>query len=108
MALTEKTICDKYEIVNADTIPKIQCRMSNIVEKDGVEIARSYVRYVIAPLDDVSDKPKQIQALASAVFTPEVIAAEDARVAEEARRTSSLFRAEEFTLAEAAEETKEL
>ncbi len=72
MALTEKTICDKYEIVNADTIPKIQCRMSNIVEKDGVEIARSYHRCVVSPLDDVSDKPSQIQALAAFVFTAKV------------------------------------
>jgi hypothetical protein len=87
MALTEKTICDKLEIVNADTIPVIQCRMGIIVEKDGVEIARPYMRYVVSPLDDVSDKPEQIQALAATVFTPEIVAAEKARLAEKAEQT---------------------
>lgn len=82
MALTEKTVCDKFEIVNADTIPMIQCRHVNIVEKDGVEIARSYHRHVIHPTDDVSGEEAQIQALAAVLFTDEVKAAYAAKQAE--------------------------
>ena len=83
MALTERNVCDKYEIVNADTIPMIQCRHANVVERDGVEIARSFHRYVIAPDSDVSGESAQIQALAAVLFTAEVKAAYAAKLAEQ-------------------------
>lgn len=84
MALTEKTVCDKFEIVNADSIPMIQCRHAHIVEKDGQEIARSFHRHVISPNDDVSGESAQIQAMAAALFTDEVKAAYAAKQAEQA------------------------
>lgn len=80
MALTEKTVCDKFEIVQADTIPMIQCRHANIVERDGVEIARQFERHVLNPLSDVSGESAQIQALAAAIFTDEVKAAYQAKL----------------------------
>ena len=81
--LTERNVCDKFEIVNADTIPMIQCRHADIVERDGVEIARSYHRHVLTPDSDVSGESAQIQALAAVLFTDEVKAAYAANLAEQ-------------------------
>lgn len=59
----------------------IQCRESNIVEKDGVEIGRTYHRYVRSPGDDVSEDCAELQSVAAALWTDEVIAAYQEHVA---------------------------
>lgn len=51
----------------------IQCRRADIVEKDGVEIAKTYHRYVRVPGDDVSDDCQELQAIAGVLWTQEVI-----------------------------------
>ena len=51
----------------------IQCRRADIVEKDGVEVGRSYKRYVRAPGDDVSEDCAELQAIAAALWTQDVI-----------------------------------
>tara|TARA_B110000503_G_scaffold81612_1_gene124782 strand:- start:26 stop:277 length:252 start_codon:yes stop_codon:yes gene_type:complete len=79
MALTERTIIDKYEVVG--DFKHIQCRHATIIERDGVEISRSYHRCVIAPNDDVTGEPQEVQALAALMHTPAVIAAYEAHVA---------------------------
>jgi hypothetical protein len=53
----------------------IQCRRADIVEKDGVEVGKTYHRHVRVPGDDVSDDCTELQAVAAALWTPEVIAA---------------------------------
>ena len=73
MALTERTEIDKYEIVGR--FKHIQCRHATIIERDGVEISRSFHRHVIAPNDDVSGQPQEVQDLAAVLHTPAVIAA---------------------------------
>lgn len=70
----------KIEIIPPYSI--LQCRRADIVEKDGVEIGRSYHRHICAPGDDVSGEYHKIQAVAGALWTPEVIAAYQASVAE--------------------------
>ena len=77
--LTERTVIDKYEIVGLHK--HIQCRHATIIERDGVEISRSYHRHVIAPSDDVTGEPQEVQALVALMHTPEVIAAYEAHVA---------------------------
>ena len=79
MALTERTEIDKYEIVGP--FKHIQCRHATIIERDGVEISRSFHRHVIAPNDDVSGEPQEVQAIAAAVHTDEVKAAYAAHLA---------------------------
>ena len=84
MALNKVNKLDKYEIVNADTIPMIQCRHAVWVEEDGVMIGgKQYHRHVIAPTDDVSGEDAQIQAVANAIFTDEIKAAYAAKLAEQ-------------------------
>jgi hypothetical protein len=70
MALTERTEIDKYEIVGS--FKHIQCRHATIIERDGVEISRSFHRHVIAPNDDVSGQPQEVQDLAALLHTQAV------------------------------------
>jgi hypothetical protein len=72
MALLEKQIVDKVELVESN---HIQVRTSTIIEKDDVEIARTFHRHVLAPGDDVSAEDPKVQAIASAIWTEEIIAA---------------------------------
>jgi hypothetical protein len=72
MALTEKTIIDKIEILENNFI---QVRTANIIEKDGVEISRTFHRHVVNPSNDISGEDAKVQAVANAVWTEEIIAA---------------------------------
>lgn len=79
MALTERTIIDKYEIVG--DFKHIQCRHATVIERDGVEISRSFHRHVIAPSDDVTGEPQEVQDLVAVLHTDEVKAAYAAHLA---------------------------
>ena len=56
----------------------IGVRRSDVVLKDGVELARSYHRSLFNPGADVSSEVQEVQDVAAAVWTPEVIAAYEA------------------------------
>jgi hypothetical protein len=70
MALSERTEEDKIEIVGS--FKNIQVRTATIIERDGVEISRSFHRHVLSPDADVSGESAEVQAIASAVWTQEV------------------------------------
>ncbi len=72
MALTETTKVDQIEIIGDYTI---QVRTATIIEKDGVEISKSFHRHVISPGDDVSNEDSKVQTIANSLFTSEVITA---------------------------------
>ena len=59
----------------------IQIRTTTVVEEDGAELARNHHRHVVHPGDDVTGEVAEVQAIASALWTPEVIAAYQASVA---------------------------
>ena len=80
MALTEKTIVDKVELVQSN---HIQVRTANIIEKDGTEIARTFHRHVLSPGDSIVNEDPKVQAIANAVWTEEVIAAYQASLVSE-------------------------
>jgi hypothetical protein len=69
----------KIEIIPPHSV--LQCRRADIIEKDGVEVGRTYHRHVCSPGDDVSGECAEIQAVAGALWTPAVIAAYQASVA---------------------------
>jgi urease accessory protein UreE len=81
MALLEKQIVDKVELVESN---HIQVRTATIIEKDDVEIARTFHRHVLAPGDDVSAEDPKVQAIVSAIWTEEIIAAYQASQVREA------------------------
>jgi hypothetical protein len=71
MALTEKTIIDKIEVLESNSI---QVRTANVIEKDGLEISRTFHRHVVNPSNDISGEDAKVQAVANAVWTQEIIA----------------------------------
>lgn len=79
MALSERTVEDKIEIVG--DYKHIQVRTATVIERDGVEISRSFSRHVVAPDADITGESAEVQAIAAAVHTPEVKAAYEAHVA---------------------------
>lgn len=72
MSLIEKTIIDKIEVVQSNSI---QVRTATTIEKDGVEIAKTYHRHVLNPTDDITKEDSKVQAIANAIWTKDVIAA---------------------------------
>lgn len=80
MALTEKTLVDKVELVESN---HIQVRTANIIERDGVEVSRTFYRHVLSPGDSVVNEDPKVQAIANAVWTAEVIAAYQASLVSE-------------------------
>ena len=80
MALIEKQIVDKIELIQTNSI---QVRTANIIEKDGTEIARTFHRHVLSPGDSIVNEDPKVQAIANAVWTEEVIAAYQASLINE-------------------------
>jgi len=88
MALSESSEYDKIEVVGQYKI--VQVRKATIVKKDGVELAKSYFRYILNPgiLDtsdnlvdtDLSGQPAEVTAICNAVWTTEVKAAWKAKL----------------------------
>lgn len=80
MALTERFENDKIEIVGP--YKHVQVRRADIVERDGVEIARTFHRHVLqcGSLDadnnlvdtDISGEDVDVQAVCNAVWTDAV------------------------------------
>ena len=80
MSLTETKAIDKIEIVG---LGHLQVREATTIMRDGEEIAKTYHRWSFEPGADVSAMPTNVQAIAAAAWTPEVIAAYQAQVAEQ-------------------------
>jgi hypothetical protein len=77
MAFTEHTEL-KEEILPNQII---QLRTTNVVKKDGVEVGRTHHRTSYAPGENVNNAPAEVQAIAKALWTQEVIAAYNASIA---------------------------
>jgi hypothetical protein len=83
MALTERTEIDQIEIVGGWNI---QVRQATIIEKDGVQIARTFHRWVLTPDSDISTQEQRVQDICNAAWTNEVKAAYETFKAEQAAR----------------------
>jgi len=73
MAITKTVKTDKIEIVG--DFKNLQVREATVIKEDGVELTRSFRRYVLAPGSDLTGQPQEIVDIANAVWTPELIAA---------------------------------
>ena len=76
MALIEKTIIDKIEVVGP--FKHVQVREDQQIVDDAtdeVKASGQWHRYVLSPGDDVSGQPSEVQAIANAAWTDEVKAA---------------------------------
>jgi len=70
MALTKKVKIDKIEIVG--DYKAVQCRQATIVLEDGVELSKTFHRYVLNSDDDISKETKEVQDICNAVWTDDV------------------------------------
>ena len=72
MALAESLEYDKIEVVGQ--YKAVQVRKATVIKKDGVEITRSFERYVLTPDMDLSQRsePNEVVAICNAVWTQEV------------------------------------
>ena len=88
MALTESIEYDKIEIVGQ--YKAVQVRKATVIKKDGVELTRSFMRYVLqaGTLDasdnlvdtDLSAEPTEVSAICTAAWTTDVKAAWKAKL----------------------------
>ena len=80
MALSESIEYDKIEVVGL--YKAVQVRKATVIKKDGTELTRSFMRYVLqaGTLDasdnlvdtDLSAEPAEISAICNAVWTTDV------------------------------------
>ena len=83
MALSESIEYDKIEIIGQ--YKAVQVRKATVIKKDGVELTRSFERYVLqcGTLDasnnlvdtDISAEPAEVSTICTAVWTDAVKAA---------------------------------
>ena len=78
MAITKRTEL-KEEILPNQII---QIRTTTVIEEDGVELARNHHRHVVVPGQDLTEEPNEVQVIAAALWTDEVIAAYRASIPE--------------------------
>lgn len=76
MALSKQLVIDKIEILEDGVI---QVRRSRRIYDDQDLIAEQYIRSLLKPGDDVSNLPHRLQAICNVVWTPQVIAAYQAK-----------------------------
>ena len=81
MSFTER---QEYKVEVLPPFKFLQVRRADIVEKDGVEVGRTYHRHVCKPGDDVSSDCAEVQAIAGALWTDEVVAAYNEMLASQA------------------------
>ena len=70
MTITKKTSIDKIEIVGE--YKHIQVKKRTDIIEDGEVISSSFERYMVTPMQDTKDLPKEIQAIANVVYTKEI------------------------------------
>ena len=67
MALAESIEYDKIEVVGQ--YKAVQVRKATVIKKDGVELTRSFQRYVLQPDSDISGEPAEVTTICNAVWT---------------------------------------
>jgi hypothetical protein len=78
MALSEQKIIDKIEIAETGAI---QVREATRILKDGEIVAQTFHRWSFAPGSDISTMPINVQSVAKAAWTDDVISSYKDRVA---------------------------
>jgi hypothetical protein len=76
--LTEKTILSLVEVTPTGVV---QVRLANQILDGEIVKAQAYHRYILAPGSDLAGQPEQVVTVATAAWTPEVIAAYEEEIA---------------------------
>jgi hypothetical protein len=75
MSLSKEVVIDKIEVVENGII---QVRQVTRIMEDGQQLSSSYHRWSLTPGQDVTDQPANVQAIAAAAWTEEVVATYEA------------------------------
>ena len=73
--LTKDVLIDKIEVVENGAV---QVRQTTRVMENGVELSKSYHRWVLTPGMNTDNQELRVQAICHAVWTPEIVAAFEA------------------------------
>lgn len=76
--LTEKTILSLVEVIPSGVV---QVRLANQVLDGDVVKAQTFHRYCLSPGSDLAGQPEQVVTVATAAWTPEVVAAYEEQIA---------------------------
>ena len=74
---------DKIEVVENGIV---QVRQATIITEDGNQLSRIFHRWCITPGEDYSEQEQQVQDICRVTHTPEVIAAYQAQLEDNANR----------------------
>jgi DNA-binding transcriptional LysR family regulator len=83
MSLTETKVIDQITVTENGTV---LYREATRILKDGEQIAQTFHRTSLTPGQDLTGQPANVQAIAQAAWTPEVIAAYQQAQADAAQR----------------------
>jgi len=85
MSLTKTTTVDQITVTENGII---LYRESTRIMEDGNEISKTYHRTSLTPGQDLTGQPTNVIAIATVAWTPEVIAAYQAQIAEQQSQIS--------------------
>ena len=94
MILEKQISVDLIEVIENGSI---QVRTKTAILEDGKAISSQFHRHVVVPGADISAEDAKVQAIASAVHTPEVIAAYQAEQARIAAEQQAMIEAQPIT-----------
>ena len=80
MALNKTEVVDKIEVLE---MGQVQVRTATRIDEDGTVLSSSFHRHVLTPDADLTGQDPKVVAIANAVWTPEVISAYEAMIAEQ-------------------------
>lgn len=80
MSLTKTTSVDQITVVENGIV---QYREATRIMEDGVQISKTYHRTSLTPGQDLTGQPANVAAICNLTWTPEVIAAYQAQMAEQ-------------------------
>jgi len=72
MSLTKSTVVDQITVTEYGVV---LFREATRILEDGVELSKTFHRSSLTPGQDVSGVPANVQAICSAAWTPELVAA---------------------------------
>ena len=78
MQLTEKNVLSLVEVTPTSFV---QVRLANQIVDGEIVKAQTFHRYCLAPGTDLTGQPEQVVTVATAAWTPEVVAAYQAQLA---------------------------
>ena len=82
MALEKVEKVDKMEIVDIGAWKGLQVRTATVIQEDGIELSRTFLRRLIHPNDDWSSEEDEIKNICETIHTAERKAAHAAAQAE--------------------------